>query len=92
MSPNFGGVDFGAGMLVGWIVIFLPILILWSLFWKGWSLWLAARKSQKIWFVCLLIVNTLGLLEILYIFIFSKGKLESKKILSTEEEKTISDK
>jgi len=45
--------------------------------WKGWALWVAARQNSKPWFVVLLIINTLGILEILYIFIFSKPKAVS---------------
>lgn len=51
---------------------FLPLILLWSIFWKGWALWVAARKTQKVWFVFLLVLNTLGILEILYLFVFSK--------------------
>jgi len=53
-----------------WAVILL--LVIWSIFWKGWALWRAAQRGQKYWFIALLIINTLGILEILYIFIFSK--------------------
>ncbi len=54
--------------------IFTIAVILWSLFWKAWSLWLAARRGQKVWFGILLIVNTLGLLEIIYIFAIARRK------------------
>jgi hypothetical protein len=50
------------------------ILVFWEVFWKGIALWKAARNSQKYWFVALLILNTAGILPILYIFIFQKGK------------------
>ena len=49
----------------------LPV-VLWALVWKWIALWKAARHNQKWWFIALLVINTLGLLEILYIFIFSK--------------------
>ena len=52
---------------------------LWSLVWTGWALWIAARKKQKVWFIALLILNTLGILEILYIFIFSKKRRKEIK-------------
>jgi hypothetical protein len=52
----------------GWFVL----LAAWSLVWKGWALWIAAHKEQKVWFVVFLIVNTVGILEIFYIFYFSK--------------------
>jgi len=51
--------------------LFMP-LIIWSLAWKGIALWKAARAGSKKWFIALLIINTLGILEILYIFVFSK--------------------
>ncbi|MEA3344237.1 MAG: DUF5652 family protein, partial [Patescibacteria group bacterium] len=51
--------------------IFL-LMLLWVLPWKGVALWKAAHNSQKIWFIILLLVNTLAVLEILYIFFFSK--------------------
>ena len=50
------------------------LLIAWTLPWKGVALWKAARNGAKVWFIILLIVNTLAILEILYIFVFSKKK------------------
>ncbi len=47
-------------------------LLIWSLIWKGLALWKAARRGEWVWFVVLLLVNTLGILEILYIFVFSQ--------------------
>lgn len=52
-----------------WILI---ILMLWTFTWKGLALWKSARLSQPVWFVILLVVNTFGILEILYIFVFSR--------------------
>ncbi|MFA6006515.1 MAG: DUF5652 family protein [Candidatus Paceibacterota bacterium] len=45
---------------------------------KGIALWKAAHKNDKVWFVALLIVNTMGILEILYIYYFSKRERKSK--------------
>ncbi len=61
-----------------WMIV---IVGLWSLPWKGIALWKAANQNQKWWFVALLVINTVGLLEILYIFIFSKKKeLKNEKL------------
>ena len=60
-----------------WIYEFLPFLIpliLWSLFWKGIALWHAGRRGQPWWFVVLLVVNTVGILEIVYVFAILKIK------------------
>lgn len=44
----------------------------WTIAWKGAALWRAARRGEKPWFIALLIVNTVGLLEILYLYVFSR--------------------
>lgn len=55
---------------------FIPVLI-WSIFWKGMALWRSAQLKSKPWFVALLLINTMGLLEILYLFVFSRKKGKS---------------
>jgi hypothetical protein len=54
-----------------WVVL---LAVLWTIPWKGVALWKAARNSHTAWFVVLLVVNTLAILEIIYIFAFSKKK------------------
>ncbi len=49
------------------------LLIIWSLIWKGLALWKSARRGEKVWYVVLLVVNTVGILEILYLYVFSRG-------------------
>lgn len=53
--------------------IFVPIVlvaVLWTIVLKGYALWFAARASQKWWFIALLVINTLGILEIIYLIWF----------------------
>ncbi|KKU52684.1 MAG: hypothetical protein A3H69_02420 [Candidatus Sungbacteria bacterium RIFCSPLOWO2_02_FULL_47_9] len=54
-----------------WILI---LLILWTVPWKGVALWTAARREEKWWFAVLLVANTPALLEIFYIFFWTKRK------------------
>lgn len=68
---NYGNL-FGASVLGGVTGFLLIPLMIWSFVWKGWALWKAAKNNSQVWFIILLIVNTLGILEILYIFLFSK--------------------
>jgi len=58
------------------------LAVLWTIPWKGVTLWKAAKNNHKWWFVALLVINTLGILEILYIFVFSKRKTLSQQPLS----------
>ena len=60
--------------ILGTVLIALGILLVWSIVWKGFALWHAARNNQSVWFVVLMIFNTLGILEILYLLFFKKNK------------------
>ena len=68
-------------------IILLSIIAIWSLVWKGLALWKSAHKEQAVWFIVLLVVNTIGILEILYIFIFSEMKFESRKSKSNSKKR-----
>jgi len=65
--------------------LLLAIFLLWSISWKGVALWKASKKDSKFWFIIILTFNTVGLLEIAYIFFLQKinmQKLASKINLS----------
>jgi sorbitol-specific phosphotransferase system component IIC len=56
---------------------FLPILvilILWEAVWKIIALWKAARNNQLAWFICIAVINTVGILPIIYILMQMKKK------------------
>ncbi len=55
-------------LLNPWIIF---LIVAWVLPWKGVALWLSARRHQKIWFIAILIFNTLAILEIIYIFFYA---------------------
>ena len=48
----------------------LILAVVWTIGLKGFALWHAARGDQKGWFIALLIINTLGILEIVYLIWF----------------------
>ncbi|OGD61845.1 hypothetical protein A2160_00950 [Candidatus Beckwithbacteria bacterium RBG_13_42_9] len=54
--------------------------LVWSMFWKGLALWHAAGRKQKIWFIILLVLNTFGILEIIYLVFVAKAIVEIKVI------------
>ncbi len=54
-----------------WLVL---LLLAWTLPWKAVALWRAVKKHQHKWFIGLLLVNTLGILEIFYLFCFQNKK------------------
>ena len=56
------------------LILLIVLALAWSLPWKGVALWKSARNKQLVWFVVLFIVNTLAVLEIIYLGFFQKKK------------------
>ncbi|NQT29005.1 MAG: hypothetical protein HQ596_00390 [Candidatus Saganbacteria bacterium] len=50
----------------------LSVAIVWSLIWKGIGLWYSARNRQSVWYIIILLVNTLGILELIYLLFFQR--------------------
>ena len=68
------GLNWGFPMLAGVFWLAISLAVVWSMTWKGIALWRAGRNAHLGWFIALFIVNTLGILEIIYIFAFSQKK------------------
>ncbi len=59
-------------------LVVLTLLSVWALVWQGFGLWYAAENKQKGWFIALLLLNTVGLLPIIYLVWFKpKRKRET---------------
>lgn len=73
MQGNFWGSTpwgaFGIGAL-GIILALVFVAAVIAL--KGYALWNAAKRDEKWWFIALLIVNTAGILELIYLFFVVK--------------------
>lgn len=84
------GVGFGGHEWVLWALAlaapFILVAILWSLVWKGLALWHASRRGHYWWFLILLVVNTLGILEIIYLF--AVAGLKFKELFSVHDHHT----
>lgn len=74
---DYGPGAYGLGAWLPFLAVLAPfilVLILWTIFWKGLALWHSAQRGQPWWFVIMLVVNTLGILEIIYLFFVIKLK------------------
>lgn len=47
--------------------IILGLAVIWDLGWRGFALWRSARQQQQAWYIALLILNTVGILPIIYL-------------------------
>jgi len=70
----------------GWFAWGMVLLMIWSLVWKGLALWHAARREEKPWFIVLLIVNTVGILEIIYL-VFVARLFDEKKAVALKPQR-----
>ena len=62
------------------------IIFVWIVVWKLLALWKSARNNQIAWFLIIAVINTIGILEILYIYVFSKfGK--DKRLVNKSKKK-----
>jgi hypothetical protein len=61
-------------------IIVVVLLVIWIFSWKIYAVWLAVKNNQKKWFITLLLLNTLSLLEMYYVFkVLKKSKGEVKE-------------
>lgn len=58
------------------------IFSVWEIIWKGIALWKCGRNNQLPWFIAILVLNTLGILPILYLLFFQK-----KPFIKTKKKK-----
>ncbi|MBD3355359.1 hypothetical protein GF361_05225 [Candidatus Woesearchaeota archaeon] len=66
------------GLAAGTVVL-IALISFWSLVWKGIALWKCGRKNQLVWFIFILILNTAGILPIIYLIFFQKKPKKAKK-------------
>ncbi|MDP3901078.1 MAG: DUF5652 family protein [bacterium] len=58
--------------LVPFLILLAGVAIVLSAILKGIALWRSAKRGEVKWFVALLVFNTVGILEALYLWVFSK--------------------
>lgn len=63
---------------MGWIIT-IVILSVWELVWKAFGLWHSAKNDDKLWFVLIMILNTAGILPIVYLLTKTKFFKKKKK-------------
>ena len=66
-----------------YLVALAIIIGVWTLFWKGIALWRTSQLKQRNWFIALFILvplNELAIIELIYLFWFSKKRLTFSEI------------
>jgi hypothetical protein len=55
--------------MLPWLIPAIIVLAIWDALWKLIAMWKAGRNSHLAWFICIALINTLGILPIIYILI-----------------------
>jgi len=50
-----------------WLIPLIIILSLWETVWKIIAMWHSARNNDMAWFISIAIINTIGILPIVYL-------------------------
>ena len=78
--------------LFGAPIWLIYVIVVWEIIWKLLALWKAAQHKHLAWFIVLGVVNTIGILPILYIYVFSKLHHPSFKKKKEEQKKVVTKK
>jgi len=76
----------------GLMMLCLFFLILWTLIIKGLGLWFSARNNQRGWFIAMLILNTMGILPLVYLIFFRKNCHKCTEIKPLSKEAKVNSK
>jgi hypothetical protein len=57
-----------------WLTALIFFLIFWEMIWKLIALWKSARNDHKAWFIVIGIINSVGIIPIIYLLINKKKK------------------
>lgn len=60
--------------------VWIYFLLVWTMTWKAIGSWKAARNGHLIWFLAIFIINTVGILPIIYIFFFQRLTFSRKSV------------
>ncbi len=69
---------FNPAFMFGAMQWFLPLILL-DLVLRGVALWRAARAKQQWWFIALLVVNSAGILPLIYLLLYRESTAPSAR-------------
>ncbi len=59
-------------VIPAWAWVLIAVAVVWSAVWKALGLWKAGKSKDKFWFTVLFLINTLGILELYYLYIWEE--------------------
>lgn len=60
--------NYDVNLSAGWAIL-LALAVIWDLVWRGVGLWRAAQNKDTVWFVAMIVINSIGILPIIYMLL-----------------------
>jgi len=64
-----------------WLIPIILVLVIWETVWKIIAMWKSARNNHLVWFICIAVFNTLGILPIVYILVHRKRSVKEEVVI-----------
>ena len=74
MTDYFSTITSQLGIPVGLFVV----ITIWEAIWTGIAMWKSVKNKHLVWFIVFLVINLIGIPEIIYIIIDSNKKRKKK--------------
>jgi len=65
----------------------IVVIMVWTAIWKGIGLWRAGGHKQLAWFVVMFVLNTAGILPIVYLVWFQKPSKPSRPVKAAKKKR-----
>ncbi len=64
-----------------WLAVIIALTAI-DLLWKGAALWKAATMHDTVWFIVLLVINSAGILPLMYLWVNSANEIKTLNLHS----------
>jgi sorbitol-specific phosphotransferase system component IIC len=58
--------------MMPWLIPVIIVIVVWDSVWKLIAMWKSARNDQLVWFICIAVINTIGILPIIYLLLYKR--------------------
>ena len=54
----------------------IAVIAIWDMIWKGFALWRASKNNDQNWFIAMIVINSVGILPIIYLLMHKSDSSE----------------
>ncbi|MBP6962255.1 hypothetical protein KBB49_01830 [Candidatus Saccharibacteria bacterium] len=57
-------------------IMLIAVIAIWDMIWKGFALWRASKNNDQNWFIAMIVINSVGILPIIYLLMHKSDSSE----------------